>query len=112
MREITQDEFDSVLAESRTPMVLDIWATWCGPCQYMTPLLEELSAAYDGIIRFVKSDVDKNRALAQRFNVMSIPTLLIFADGEVVSTIVGAAGPDFIITELEKILSAESYEDE
>jgi thioredoxin 1 len=112
MREITQQEFDAVLTERPTPMVLDIWATWCGPCQYMAPLLEELSTAYEGLIRFVKSDVDKNPDLAKRFNVMSIPTLLIFADGEVVSTIVGAAGPDFIITELEKVLSAESYEDE
>lgn len=112
MREITQQEFDAVLLESPTPMVLDIWATWCGPCQYMSPLLDDLSAAYEGTVRFVKSDVDKNPDLAKRFNVMSIPTLLIFADGEVVSTIVGAAGPDFIVTELEKVLSAESYEDE
>ena len=104
MREITQEEFDSVLAESRTPMVLDIWATWCGPCQYMTPLLEELSTAYEGIIRFVKSDVDKNRALAQRFNVMSIPTLLIFNNGEVQKRLVGAKGKGQLLQELAEFL--------
>ena len=105
MREITTDEFDSVLSEDDTPLVLDIWAPWCGPCSVMGPILEELSDQYEGRIRFVKSNVDENKELASRFNVMSIPTLLIFRDGQIEDTIVGAVHPAKLLPKLESLVS-------
>lgn len=101
MREINENEFDSLLSEGR-PMVLDIWAEWCGPCQVMGPMLEQISAAYEGSVAFYKSNVDFNPQLAKRFNVMSIPTLLMFADGKKIGSVVGAMGPDKIVAKLEE----------
>lgn len=101
MKEIDEKEFNALLSEGR-PMVLDIWATWCGPCQVMGPMLEQLSSVYEGSVAFYKSNVDSNPQLAKRFNVMSIPTLLMFSGGKKVGTVVGAMGPDKIVAELEK----------
>lgn len=101
MREIDEKEFDALLSEGQ-PMVLDIWAEWCGPCQVMGPMLEQLSSAYEGSIAFYKSNVDLNPQLAKRFNVMSIPTLLMFVDGKKIGSVVGAMGPDKIVAKLDE----------
>ena len=101
MKEINEKEFDSILATGR-PMILDIWAEWCGPCQVMGPMLEQLSAIYEGSVSFYKSNVDSNPELAKRFNVMSIPTLLMFNGGEKVGSVVGAMSPDKIVARIEE----------
>lgn len=105
MQEISSDQFDYVLASSPTPLVLDIWAPWCGPCAFMAPVLEDLSEEYEGMVRFVKSNVDDNPELARRFNVMSIPTLLVFSSGKVVGSIIGAAPAEVIKQKIDESLN-------
>lgn len=90
---------------SPTPLVLDVWAPWCGPCVYMAPILEDLSDEYGGRVRFAKSNVDDNPELARRFNVMSIPTLLIFSGGKVVGSIIGAAPAETIKEKIEEAIN-------
>lgn len=97
MREIDEAEFDSLVA-SGDAIVVDMWAEWCGPCRVMGPMLEDISAAYEGSVAFYKCNVDEHPQLARRFNVMSIPTLLMFSDGQKVASIVGAMGPDKVVS--------------
>lgn len=104
MQEISSDQFDGLLSSSDTPLVLDIWAPWCGPCSFMAPVLEDLSEEYAGFVRFAKSNVDDNPQLARRFNVMSIPTLLVFDGGKVVGSIVGAAPAETIREKISEVL--------
>ncbi|ATO55877.1 thioredoxin [Loigolactobacillus coryniformis] len=70
-------------------VLTDFWATWCGPCRMQSPVVEQLAEDYDGEVKFTKMDVDANPATAQSFGIMSIPTLLVKKDGEVVETLVG-----------------------
>lgn len=97
MREIDETEFDSLVA-SGDAIVVDMWAEWCGPCRVMGPMLEDISAAYEGSVSFYKCNVDENSQLARRLNVMSIPTLLMFSGGQKVGSIVGATGPDRVVS--------------
>ena len=101
MRETNEKEFDSILS-SGDPIVLDIWAEWCGPCRVMGPMLEDISSAYEGSVSFYKSNVDQNPSLAKRFNVMSIPTMLFFEDGKKIGSVVGAMGPDKIVAKINE----------
>ena len=85
---LTEENFDAVLA-SNPVVVVDFWATWCGPCKMIAPIIEEIAKDYEGSVKVCKLDVDNAPALATRYGVMSIPTLLLFKDGEVVSSSVG-----------------------
>ena len=87
---VTSDNFESEVLQSETPVVVDFWADWCGPCKMIAPALEELSKDYAGKIKIAKVNVDDAGDLAMKFNVVSIPTLLLFKDGAVVSQQVGA----------------------
>ena len=87
---VTSDNFESEVLQSETPVVVDFWAEWCGPCKMIAPALEELSEDYDGKIKVAKVNVDDAGDLAMKFNVVSIPTLLLFKEGSVVSQQVGA----------------------
>ena len=100
--EITTAEFDEVIAQSSTPVLIDFWATWCGPCRALSPIVDELSDEIDGIA-FYKCNVDENQDLAMRFNVMSIPTLMVFKGGEAIYTNVGAAPKGKLKAELEAL---------
>ena len=87
---ITDDNFDDAVA-SDTPVVVDFWAEWCGPCKQIGPALEELSSDYEGKVKIVKVDVDSNPNAAAAMGVRGIPALFIFKDGQVVSNRAGAA---------------------
>ena len=86
---IKDDNFEAIVAEGK-PVVLDIWATWCGPCRAIAPVIEELANDYDGKAVIAKLDVDQNPDTAAKFGIRSIPTLHVFKGGEVVEQIVGA----------------------
>lgn len=91
MLNVTDASFNADVENSELPVLVDFWATWCGPCKAIAPNLETLSKEYEGRLKVVKIDVDHNRAAAQRFGVTSIPTLIVFKDGKVMTKHVGAA---------------------
>lgn len=89
---VTDQDFETVVLQSKTPVLVDFWATWCGPCQMAAPVLEELSEEYKGKIEVVKLDVDANPVSTGKFGVMSIPTTILFKDGKEVARQVGFSG--------------------
>ncbi len=89
VKEINDSIFDEEVLKADTPVFVDFWATWCGPCQMVSPLVEELSEEETGV-KFCKVDVDKYPELALQYQVMSIPTFLVFKDGEIANRAVGA----------------------
>ncbi len=95
---------DESVAGSPVPVVVDFWAEWCGPCRMIAPVLEEIAAEHADRIRVAKVNVDENPATAQRFGVMSIPTLIVFRDGIPAKRIVGAKGKAALLEDLEEFL--------
>lgn len=90
---ITNDNFKQEVLESSKPILVDFWATWCGPCKMQAPVLDELAAEYDSI-KIGKLNIDEEQALAIQYRVSSIPTLMLFKDGEPVQTLVGLRSKD------------------
>ena len=88
--QVTDASFASDVEQSDVPVLVDFWAEWCGPCRMMNPILEEFATAHDGQMKVVKLNVDENPEAAARFKVLSIPTMLVFQNGEVVKQMVGA----------------------
>ncbi|TRZ72996.1 MAG: thioredoxin [Actinobacteria bacterium] len=101
---LTSSSFDEVVKSASTPILVDFWAEWCGPCKAIAPVLKELSTELMGKVTIAKLDVDAHGDIAQRFGVMSIPTLLIFKDGEVQKRLVGAKGKGQLLQELAEFL--------
>ncbi|HID11962.1 MAG TPA: thioredoxin [Candidatus Latescibacteria bacterium] len=100
---VTDGDFDELLR--RFPLVVvDFWAEWCMPCRMITPIIRELAEAYRGKMVFAKLNVDENPSTASRYNIMSIPTLLVFRDGELVDQIVGASPRSLLEPRLSKYL--------
>jgi thioredoxin 1 len=90
LSQVTDATFASDVEQSDVPVLVDFWAEWCGPCRMMNPILDEFSAAHEGRMKVVKLNVDENPETATRFKVLSIPTMLVFQDGQVVKQMVGA----------------------
>ncbi len=100
--EVTDANFDATVLKSEQPVLVDFWATWCGPCRAIAPIVEELAVAYKGRAVVGKMDVDSNPATPARYGVRGIPTLLVFKGGQVAEQIVGYVGKDVIEKALAK----------
>ena len=103
VKEITSENFDKEVLESDLPVLIDFWAEWCGPWKQLAPTVEEVADAMVGSVKVCKMDVDSNQDLAVQYGVRSIPTLLIFKNGEVTSTQIGAISKQ----QLEDFIAAE-----
>jgi thioredoxin 1 len=101
---LTSSTFDETVVAADKPVVVDFWAEWCGPCKMIAPILGEIAAEQGDSLIIAKLNVDENPDIAMRFNVMSIPTLLIFSGGEVRKRLVGAKGKGQLLQELDEFL--------
>jgi thioredoxin 1 len=102
--EFTDSNFDSEVIKSDIPVLVDFWAVWCGPCKMITPEVEKLSEEKKGVLKVGKLNVDENRDTAIRFSITSIPTLLLFKNGQVVKKLVGAMSKDRILSEINSFI--------
>jgi thioredoxin 1 len=98
---VTDNTFDEQIKTSSTPVLVDFWAEWCGPCKMVSPILDEIAGEKAGAVTIAKLNVDDNIRTAQRFEVMSIPTMILFKDGEAVLRIVGAKSKSALLADIE-----------
>ena len=101
---LTDATFDESIGAAETPILIDFWAEWCGPCKMISPVLEDIAKEHAGRIQIAKLNVDDNPNIARRFEVMSIPTLLVISDGEVKKRLVGAKGKPQLLEELAEFI--------
>jgi thioredoxin len=102
---LTDATFDESVGAAGVPVIVDFWAEWCGPCKMIAPVLEEIAKEHDGKLQVSKLNVDDNPEIARRFEVMSIPTLLVFSDGQVKRRLVGAKGKAQLLEELSEFIA-------
>ncbi len=103
--EITDATFQHEVVNSDTPVVVDFWAEWCGPCKMIAPIVEELAGEYDGKVKFTKLDVDSNPQTPMQFGIRGIPTLLIFSGGKAVGQVVGAVPKSMLKKRVDEVLA-------
>ncbi len=102
---ITEQNFEQEVLQSNIPVLIDLWAVWCGPCRILSPIVEEIAKAYEGKIKVGKINVDENPDITRRYDVVSIPTLILFKNGQMVSHMVGVQPKSFIESEINKHLN-------
>jgi len=100
---VNEANFDSEVAKSAQPVLVDFWAEWCGPCKMIAPLLDEIAREKAGTVKIAKVDVDQNQSLSMRYNIRAIPTLLFFKGGEVRDQITGMASKKDLLSRLEAL---------
>jgi thioredoxin 1 len=105
LNEVTDNNFQAEVIEADTPVLVDFWAPWCGPCRVVAPVLEEIAAERGDALRIVKLNVDENQQTAAKFEVLSIPTLILFKGGEPVKKVIGAYPKKKLEAELEPALA-------
>ena len=104
-RDVSDDNFEQEVLKSTKPVLVDFWAPWCGPCRMVAPIVEELAMEYDGKIEFVKVNTDDNPNTSVKYGIRSIPTLLVFKDGEAVGQIVGFRPKSDLKERLDAVIS-------
>ena len=102
----TDQNFDAEVLKSDIPVLVDFWATWCGPCKMVAPILDEIAGEYSGKLKVAKVDVDQNPGVAGRYGIRSIPSMFLFKNGQVVEQLVGAMPKPAILKKIEGHLSA------
>jgi thioredoxin len=103
--DVTDNNFDAEVLESDVPVLVDFWAPWCGPCRRVSPVVEEIADERGEALKVVKLNIDENQETAIKFNVMSIPTLMVFKHGQVAKTVIGAYPKRKLVEELEPALA-------
>ena len=101
---LTKDNFKSEVLESKIPVLVDFWATWCGPCRMLGPVIEEIAQSYDGKAKIGKVNTEEQAELAGEYGVISIPTMILFKDGKPVDTVIGAVPKNVITKKLDSLV--------
>ena len=103
--EVSAGNFEQEVLQAKTPVVVDLWAAWCGPCRMIAPMLEELSGTYRGKVKFTKLNVDEYPDVAAQYRIMNIPTLLVFTRGQEADRIIGVQPKEELIRRIDRILT-------
>lgn len=104
VKEINESQFEAEVMKAELPVLVDFWAPWCGPCKMLGPVLEQVASANDGRLKVVKVNVDENPDLAQKYEVMSIPTMFLFKNGDAVDSFMGAMNKQALSEKIDKYI--------
>lgn len=104
VKDVSEKDFETEVLKSATPVLVDVWATWCGPCRMYSPIVDEVSEDYKGKLKFVKVDADENESIASKYGIMSIPTTLLIENGKVKAQSVGAVPKEVLKKWIDKNL--------
>ncbi len=105
---VTEATFKQEVLESETPVLVDFWAPWCGPCKMLSPVVEEVATEYEGQLKVVKLNTDQNPTVASHYGIRTIPTLMVFKGGRQINTVVGAVPKTILVATLDKYVAAQA----